>query len=96
MCTLSEWISGIAFGCVVGFIAYRTLRRAGVSRVGDLSAVLSSIGGAGVISLLKGSGLFFLPYSVGLFVGFFGYLGLCLALRDSSAQEWLGLPDGEQ
>jgi hypothetical protein len=95
MYTFSEWISGIAFGCVVGFIAYRTLRRAGTAHIGDLSAVLASIGGAGVTSLLKDSGLYFLPYSIGLFIGFFGYLALCLALRDSTAQEWLGFPDGE-
>jgi hypothetical protein len=62
-----------AFGLVVGWVCYRTLRRKtdGVA-LGDIAGVIGAIGGATVVALFKNGA--FNAYCVGLAIGFFAYL----------------------
>jgi hypothetical protein len=63
-----------AFGLVVGWITYRTLRRReGTAALSDIATVIGAIGGAAVTALFKSEELFG-AYAIGLAIGFFGYL----------------------
>lgn len=71
--TLSLVGSG-AFGLVIGWIAYRTLRRAkDGSRISDLVTVVAALGGGTVISARFPEPDLFACYGLGLAAGFFGY-----------------------
>ncbi|MEU2280658.1 hypothetical protein ABZ614_01590 [Streptomyces sp. NPDC013178] len=71
--TLSLVGSG-AFGLVIGWIAYRTLRRAkDGSRVSDLVTVVAALGGGTVINARFPEPDLFACYGLGLAAGFFGY-----------------------
>lgn len=62
------------FGAVIGWITYRTLRRKeGTAALSDIATVLGAVGGATVVALFKTPELFG-AYSIGLAIGFFGYL----------------------
>lgn len=63
------------FGAVVGWIAYRTLRRSEGSRISDLVTVVAALGGGVVINTRFPDPDLFACYSFGLAAGFFGYLG---------------------
>ncbi|HZO76116.1 MAG TPA: hypothetical protein VFB60_28215 [Ktedonobacteraceae bacterium] len=70
----------ILFGLTIGWISYRIMRlRAAPAALADLYTLLSVISGAAIIALLRDSTLFGL-YSLGLVIGFFGYLGLGVRL----------------
>lgn len=70
---LSLWGAG-AFGAVIGWIAYRTLRRAdGGSRIADLVTVIAALGGGAVVNNQFAEPDLFATYGIGLFAGFFGY-----------------------
>src|SRR5581483_6876113 len=70
----------ILFGLTIGWISYRIMRlRAAPAALADLYTLLAVIGGAAIIALLRDSTLFGL-YSLGLVIGFFGYLGLGVQL----------------
>jgi hypothetical protein len=67
-------VGAVCFGLVVGWITYRTLRRRqDASRLSDIAAVISAVGGGAVIALFKSEELF-ASYSIGLAAGFFLYL----------------------
>lgn len=67
-------VGAALFGVVVGWITYRTLvRRSGSVNLSDIATVIGAVGGAAVTTLLKNEYLFGL-YSIGLAIGFFGYL----------------------
>lgn len=71
----------ILFGLTIGWISYRIMRlRAAPAALADLYTLLSVISGAAIIALLRDSTLFGL-YSLGLVIGFFGYLGLGVRLH---------------
>ncbi len=86
------------FGLVVGWITYRTLRRTKTSGLNDIATVIGAIGGAAVISLFPQENGAFGSYSIGLAVGFFGYLVIALIVdrrgtRNKSfkvVSRWLG------
>jgi hypothetical protein len=80
-------IGALAFGIVIGWISYRTLRRITETRVSDLAAVIGAVGGAAVTGLFKPGGAEFGWYCIGLFAGFFLYF--LIALRHD-APDWLG------
>jgi hypothetical protein len=80
-------IGALAFGFVVGWITYRTLRRITDTKISDLAAVLGAVGGAAVTGLFKPGGAEFGWYCIGLFAGFFLYFRI--ALRND-APDWLG------
>lgn len=67
-------LGAFAFGVVMGWITYRTLRRSQTSGLGDIATVLGAVGGAAVTALFeKGNGSFG-AYCIGLALGFFFYL----------------------
>jgi len=70
---IPQW-GALAFGLVIGWILYRTLRHN--TTPGDLnniSAVIGAVGGAAVTGMFKAEDLFG-AYCIGLAVGFFLYL----------------------
>jgi O-antigen/teichoic acid export membrane protein len=76
-------VGALAFGIVIGWVTYRTLRRR-TDTVGlsDIATVIGAVGGAAVTTLFDTDDLFG-AYCIGLFVGFFVYLiGAVTILRD--------------
>ncbi|MFF0473517.1 hypothetical protein [Streptomyces sp. NPDC004284] len=84
--TLGLWGAG-AFGAVIGWIAYRTLRRAaGGSRIADLVTVVAALGGGVVVNDRFAEPDLFAAYGIGLFAGFFGYFTAGLLIDRSEAR----------
>jgi uncharacterized membrane protein YeaQ/YmgE (transglycosylase-associated protein family) len=80
----------IAFGVVVGWICYRTLRRKdGTSALSDISSVIGAVGGGTVVGLFK-TPILFGFYSTGLLIGFFLYLIVCLIMAREETVTWMG------
>ncbi|MDB6104577.1 MAG: hypothetical protein JWO52_4576 [Gammaproteobacteria bacterium] len=88
--TFDQW-GALAFGVVIGWITYRTLRRReGTSALSDIATVIGAVGGAAVLTIFKAPGLF-AAYSMGLAAGFFLYFLISLALPGSNpAKNWMG------
>lgn len=87
-----------AFGLVVGWVTYRTLRRAKTTGLSDLATVIGAVGGAAITGLFPEQSAAFGAYGIGLAIGFFGYFvtSLILASRTeglSAVNEWLGEQD---
>lgn len=84
-------IGAFAFGLVIGWVTYRTLRRKeGTAALSDISSVIAAVGGAAVTTLFK-SGVLFGWYSTGLAIGFFLYLIISMAVHGKeSAKTWMG------
>lgn len=80
------------FGVVVGWIAYRSLRRSATTGVSDIAAVIGAVGGAAVTGLFPHATGEFSAYCVGLFVGFFGYLTFSFFRDSNEVNEWMGKP----
>ncbi len=80
-------IGAVCFGLVVGWVTYRTLRRATEKvAISDVATVIGAVGGAAVTTTFAGPELFGW-YSIGLAAGFFGYLFFAVTvLKDT---EWL-------
>lgn len=83
-----ESVGAVCFGLVIGWVTYRTLRRTSDRvKISDLASVVGAVGGAAVTSTFESERLFGW-YSIGLSVGFFGYLiAAGTVLRDVV---WLG------
>jgi uncharacterized membrane protein YeaQ/YmgE (transglycosylase-associated protein family) len=76
----AHW-GALLFGVVVGWITYRTLvRSTTAAQISDIATVIGAVGGAAVTALFDDQGLF-ARYSIGLFIGFFGYLLLYYLLN---------------
>lgn len=74
--TILAGVGAVCFGLVVGWVTYRTLaRRTDGVALSDIATVIGAIGGAAVVALFNDKQQFGL-YSIGLAVGFFGYLAL--------------------
>ena len=86
----TEW-GAFAFGLVIGWVTYRTLRRReGSSALSDIATVIGAVGGAAVLALFKTTELF-AAYSIGLAVGFFFYFITSLFVSDPAAvKKWMG------
>jgi hypothetical protein len=83
-----EFVGALAFGVVIGWVTYRTLRRAGETvALSNIATVLGAVGGAAVTAIFDSRELF-AWYSVGLAVGFFAYL--ILANTVFKGVDWLG------
>jgi hypothetical protein len=84
-------IGAFAFGLVIGWITYRTLRRKeGAAALSDIATVIAAVGGAAVTTLFKRPELFGW-YSTGLVIGFFLYLIVSMAVfGKGSAKMWMG------
>ncbi|UOX90431.1 hypothetical protein MUY14_07350 [Amycolatopsis sp. FBCC-B4732] len=88
-------IGAVAFGVVVGWITYRTLRRReDPAQLSDLAAVIGAVSGGAVTAIPFKDPDVFAAYSIGLAVGFFGYLfTAALLVKDrKKVDEWLGEP----
>jgi hypothetical protein len=80
------YIGAAAFGCIIGWLVYyiNRYRKADV-QFSDLTTVIGIVGGAGVTSLFGGSDkALFGAYGIGLFVGFFAYFLVLIALVRNS------------
>lgn len=93
---LNGW-GAFAFGLVVGWITYRTLRRTETKGISDIAAVIGAVGGGLVTKLFPEGGSLFGAYGIGLAVGFFVYLIASVLLASktgtlAAVNEWLGDP----
>lgn len=80
-------IGPFAFGLVIGWVTYRTLRhRPGSGSISDIATVIGAVGG-GVVTTLFDNDTTFAWYSVGLAVGFFLFYVLGILI---------GTPTGKQ
>jgi hypothetical protein len=91
---LQLW-GALAFGIVIGWITYRTLRRGKESNIGDIASVIAAMGGGAVVALFPTGTDAFGIYGIGLAVGFFVYLAVSLLIAArtqsfSAVNEWLG------
>jgi hypothetical protein len=78
----------LCFGVVVGWVTYRTLRRSGETvALSNIATVIGAVGGAAVTARFSTTELF-AWYSIGLALGFFGYLILGNTIFKNVA--WLG------
>lgn len=85
-----EDLGAAAFGLVIGWVTYRTLRRSGEgASLSDIASVIGAVGGAAVTTLFDSDQLFGW-YSVGLAIGFFAYfvVGVALGGREQ-ASAWM-------
>jgi hypothetical protein len=89
-------VGAVCFGLVIGWVAYRTIRRSKVAGLSDLATVIGAVGGGAVTGLFPEKSSLFGLYCIGLAVGFFGYLvtAIMLAPKGESVNEWLGEPPG--
>lgn len=89
-------IGSLAFGVVMGWITYRTLRNSTVNGISDIAAVIGAVAGAAITVLFPQGTLVFGTYCIGLAIGFFAYLRQAMAIAakygDEKAKqiEWLG------
>jgi len=84
-----------AFGFVVGWITYRTIRRTKSTGLSDIATVIGAIGGAAVIKLFPADSAAFGCYGLGLAVGFLGYLVVSARQAKKagkSIEGWMGEP----
>jgi uncharacterized membrane protein YeaQ/YmgE (transglycosylase-associated protein family) len=83
-----EFIGAFCFGLVVGWIAYRTLRKQQEAvALSNIATVIGAVGGGAVTALFNSPQLFGY-YCIGLLVGFFLYL--ILAVTTFKDVGWLG------
>jgi hypothetical protein len=83
-------VGALAFGLVIGWVTYRTLRRSTEqAAISDIASVIAAVGGGAVTALFDDSELFGW-YAVGLAAGFFVYLAVGVALEGKeSAGRWM-------
>lgn len=80
-------VGPFAFGLVIGWVTYRTLRhRPGSSSISDIATVLGAVGG-GVVTTLFQNEITFAWYSVGLAVGFFLFYILGILIGTPTAKQ---------
>src|SRR5205809_3404036 len=84
------WLSlvgALAFGLVIGWVTYGTIRRSKRGALTDITTVIGAVGGAAVTKVFQQTTGEFGAYCVGLAVGFFVYLW---AAKRPNAPDWLG------
>jgi uncharacterized membrane protein YeaQ/YmgE (transglycosylase-associated protein family) len=75
-----EHSGAVCFGMVIGWLTYFTMRYKKEHAITDIASVIGAVGGAAVLSLFSKESAVFSWYSVGLAIGFFGYVILLLIL----------------
>ena len=86
-----EQLGALAFGLVIGWVTYRTLRKTNETvALSNIATVIGAVGGAAVTSLFDSQGLF-AAYCIGLAIGFFLYLILGATVFSNTG--WLGSGD---
>jgi uncharacterized membrane protein YeaQ/YmgE (transglycosylase-associated protein family) len=82
-------IGAVAFGLVIGWVTYRTLRRnSDAVSLSDIATVIGAVGGAAVTTLFQDDTTMFAWYSIGLAIGFFGYFVVGVLAKDN-APDWM-------
>lgn len=96
-------VGALAFGVVIGWVTYRTLRNSEVGGLADIATVIGAVGGAAVTALFPTETGAFGAYCIGLAIGFFAYLRTAIKLAERYGDEeeekriaWLGPPPGVQ
>lgn len=95
---LVMWLTfggAFAFGLVVGWLTYRTLRHAETSGLSDIATVIGAVGGAAVTALFPGANGSFGAYCFGLAIGFFGYVIVALRRGETNVLGDQGRPAGQ-
>lgn len=82
----------LAFGAVIGWVTYFTMRYSKQHAMSDVAVVLGAVGGAAVLKLFSAESGLFALYSLGLAGGFFVYV-LILMIATVSAEGVKGLAD---
>ena len=86
-----EALGAALFGLVIGWVTYRTLRRSTDKvALSDIASVIGAVGGGAVVGLFNEPDLF-AWYSIGLALGFFGYLVVALLMEGSKVTGWMGV-----
>jgi hypothetical protein len=91
---LNDW-GALAFGLVLGWVTYRTLRRTKTAGISDIASVFGAVGGAAATGLFSKETAAFAWYCIGLATGFFSYMLTALVIARftntmSLVNEWLG------
>jgi hypothetical protein len=89
-------IGTLGFGVVVGWITYKILVRIAKPSWADLTSVIGAVGGAAVLSLFPAQTDLFGWYAVGLFIGFFGYFVVFIAMARVGGAKWLDILAGKK
>lgn len=94
--TIEFW-GALAFGLVIGWVSYRTLRRTKSTSLSDIATVVGAVGGGAITALFPAGSNSFAAYGIGLAIGFFFYLIVSLIIAGKTAglgaaNEWLGEP----
>jgi hypothetical protein len=82
----------VAFGAVLGWVTYYTMRYSKEHAMSDIAVLLGAIGGAAVLKLFTSESGLFAWYSIGLAGGFFVYV-LILLIATLISEGWKGLAD---
>lgn len=72
-------LGALAFGTVIGWYVYYINRYRKDASVGDITTLISALGGATITAIFNDKMLFG-AYSLGLGIGFFGYFAILLLL----------------
>lgn len=79
--SLFQRLGAGGFGFLIGWNLYFVNRyRSGPVSLGDLSALVGTLGGTAVLALFPARSDLFGAYGIGLFAGFFSYLALLAVL----------------
>jgi len=87
-----ENAGAFAFGAVVGWVTYFTMRYGKEHATSDIAVVVGAIGGAAVLKLFAAGTPLFAYYSLGLAAGFFTYV-LILLVATLTTEGAKGLAD---
>jgi len=75
-----EHFGAVCFGAVLGWLTYFTIRYKKEHGLSDLSAVIAALGGGAILHLFSKESEAFSWYSMGLAIGFFGYVLVLLLI----------------
>jgi len=78
--TVLQFVGGLAFGGVIGWVTYFIMRRAQPKVLNDLATIIGILGGATIVGLFDPKGPVFAGYAIGLAAGFFGYYWVFLKI----------------
>jgi len=88
-------IGAAAFGAVIGWMVHRILAHKEKADWSDISTVIATVGGAAVLSLFPVQTSTFGAYALGLFIGFFGYFVIFIAIARAGKMAWLDILTGK-
>jgi hypothetical protein len=76
-----QLIGAGCFGAILGWFTYYVNRyRKSDVQLGDIVTLVGVVGGGAVLALFPAGSALFGAYGIGLFIGFFSYLGVLIVL----------------